>query len=63
LGKPETQRLIIRPFVADDLAEAHQLLDVDIQWAGPSSSPERRRDQHQFQITLVNWYLMGRIYG
>jgi hypothetical protein len=59
----ETQRLVIRPFTMDDLAIAHPLLDGDIQWAGPSISLEKRREQLQFQVALTNWDQAGRIYG
>ena len=43
----ETERLIIRPFVTDDLEVAYQLLDIDIQWSGPSFSLEQRRKRLQ----------------
>ena len=34
----ETARLVIRPFAPEDLAAAHQLLDVDLQWSGPGAA-------------------------
>jgi len=59
----ETQRLIIRPFTMDDLATAHELLDRDILWGGPSVSRAERRQRLQFQVGLANWDLTGSIYG
>ena len=59
----ETERLIIRPFVMDDLEAAYQLLDIDIQWSGPGFSLERRKAQLQFYIYLSAWNDMGRLYG
>ncbi|MEM7029210.1 MAG: GNAT family N-acetyltransferase [Chloroflexota bacterium] len=59
----ETERLIIRPFVIDDLETAHQLLDIDIQWSGPSFSLEQRRQRIQFYIDLAGWHDVGRLYG
>ena len=59
----ETERLIIRPFVMQDLAAAHQLLDVDIQWSGPSFSLDQRRQRLQFYISLAQWGDTGCIYG
>lgn len=37
----ETERLRIRPLVADDLSVAHQLLDVELEWSG---TIEERRE-------------------
>ena len=59
----ETKRLIIRPFVMDDIEEAHQLLDVDIQWAGPSFSIDRRKKNLQREISLAQWEDTGCIFG
>ena len=36
MNNVRTERLIIRPFSLADLEEAHQMLDVDLQWSGPS---------------------------
>ena len=58
-----TKRLIIRPFTMDDLLEAHQLLDQDIQWAGPSFSLEQRRQNLQREISLAHWVDSGKDYG
>jgi RimJ/RimL family protein N-acetyltransferase len=58
-----TDRLIIRPFTIDDLDTAHQMLDQDIQWAGPSFSREQRRHSLQFYINLAEWPDTGRLYG
>jgi len=58
-----TKRLIIRPFSMTDLEDAHQLLDLDIEWSGPSFSLEQRRDRLQRYIMLSQWdegnYLFG----
>jgi RimJ/RimL family protein N-acetyltransferase len=51
----ETKRLLIRPFTIDDLAEAHAMLDLDIQWAGPAFSLDQRRQALQFYIQLAQW--------
>jgi hypothetical protein len=47
----------------DDLEAAHQLLDQDIQWAGPSFSREQRRQSLQFYISLAAWHDTGQHYG
>lgn len=59
----ETKRLRIRPFTMDDLEEAHRLLDLDLQWAGPSFSLEQRRQRLQRDISLAGWADTGGIYG
>lgn len=58
-----TQRLIIRPFVMDDLQEAHQLLDLDIGWAGRPFSLKQRREKLQLYVQLAKWEDTGRLYG
>lgn len=58
-----TNRLIIRPFTMDDLAETHQLLDQDIQWAGPDFPLEKRRERLQRDIYLADWSDTGKLYG
>jgi RimJ/RimL family protein N-acetyltransferase len=59
----ETERLVIRPFATDDLQDAHQLLDEDIQWAGPSVTVAQREARLRLYIALANWDDTGRIYG
>ena len=59
----ETVRLRIRPFTMDDLTGAHRLLDLDIQWAGPSFSLEQRRQRLQRDMSLASWADTGRVYG
>jgi ribosomal-protein-alanine N-acetyltransferase len=59
----ETDRLVIRPFTMDDLEEAYQLLDVDMQWAGPNISIEWRKKHLSLYITLSEWEEGGRLYG
>jgi ribosomal-protein-alanine N-acetyltransferase len=46
----ETERLRIRPFAPDDLAVAHQLLDVELDWSG---TMEERREWLAFVIRQV----------
>lgn len=59
----ETARLIIRPFTLDDLPEAHRLLDLDLQWAGPGFTIDQRKDKLQFAIYLSRWVDTGGFYG
>ena len=59
----QTQRLLIRPLIMDDLEQAHQLLDVDIQWGGPGIGQEVRRERLSLQIGLANWVDTGKLYG
>ena len=59
----KTERLVIRPFVSDDLQDAHQLLDEDIGWAGPSITVEQREMKLRLYVALANWEDTGRIYG
>ena len=58
-----TNRLIIRPFTIEDLDEAHQLLDHDIQWSGPSFPLEKRKERLQRDIYLAQWEDTGKLYG
>lgn len=48
-----TARLHIRPFVMTDLEAAHDLLDRDLQWAGPNITLEQRRTRLQREISLA----------
>ena len=59
----ETARLIIRPFTLDDLQDAHRLLDLDLQWAGPGFTIAQRKDKLQFAIYLSQWVDTGGFYG
>jgi RimJ/RimL family protein N-acetyltransferase len=59
----QTERLLIRPFTMDDLEEAHELLDLDIQWAGPGFTLEQRRAKLQTNVCLARWEDTGKIYG
>ncbi len=59
----ETARLIVRPFVMDDLEDAHRLLDVDLHWSGLEVNLEQRRRRLQFYIDLADWADTGRLYG
>lgn len=56
-------RLIIRPFVVEDLEDAHRLLDVDLRWSGSAVSLEQRRRRLQFYGDLADWADTGRLYG
>lgn len=58
-----TPRLIIRPFTINDLDEAHQLLDHDLQWSGPAFSLARRKERLQRDIYLAQWADTGNLYG
>ena len=59
----ETERLWIRPFTLNDLDDAHQLLDQDLQWSGPDFTREQRRARLQFHIDLAHWVDMGALFG
>jgi RimJ/RimL family protein N-acetyltransferase len=59
----DTVRLHIRPFTMDDLPVAHQLLDQDLQWAGPSVSLQQRQERLQRDVSLAAWADTGGIYG
>lgn len=59
----ETARLIIRPFTLDDLADAHRLFDLDLQWAGPGFTVAQRKDKLQFAIYLSQWVDTGGFCG
>ena len=59
----ETERLIIRRFVADDLLAAHQVLDLDLEWSGPAFTLDQRRERLQLYIYLAGWQDTGRLYG
>ena len=59
----ETARLFIRPFTLDDLENAHRLLDIDLQWAGPGFSLAQRKERLQFAICLAQWVDTGGFYG
>ena len=59
----ETQRLMIRPFSMADLDAAHQVLDVDIEWSGPSFTRDQRRERLSFYAHLAEWHDSGRLYG
>lgn len=58
-----TERLLIRPFVMEDLLMVHDLLDKDLEWAGPGFTLEQRREALTLQVQLARWDLTGRIYG
>jgi len=59
----EAARLVIRPFTLDDLEEAHRLLDLDLQWAGPGFTLAQRKARLQFAIDLSQWAVTGNLYG
>ena len=59
----ETERLLIRPLVLDDLEQAHHLLDEDIQWGGPDVTLEQRRERLRLDIGLARWNGTQRLYG
>ncbi len=59
----ETERLIICPFCMEDLDEAYQLLDIDIQWAGPGRSREWRQERLHLYAGLAHWEDTGCLYG
>jgi RimJ/RimL family protein N-acetyltransferase len=46
----ETERLRIRPFIMDDLAAIHQILDLELKWAGESLNLEDRKDVLQGNV-------------
>jgi RimJ/RimL family protein N-acetyltransferase len=59
----ETQRLMIRPFAVADLDAAHQVLDIDIEWSGPSFTLDQRRERLHLYVGLAQWDDTGRLYG
>ena len=59
----ETEQLNVRPFSMTDLDESHQLLDIDIQWAGPSFTREQRRQRLQRYIVLAEWDEGSHLFG
>ena len=59
----ETERLIIRPFLADDLEAAHKLLDHDLAWSGQGFSIAQRQERLEFYRALANWDDTGNLYG
>ncbi len=58
-----TERLIIRPFALDDLPAVHQLLDLDIEWAGPGISLAERKTRLQREVALAGWQVTRGTYG
>lgn len=58
-----TNRLLIRPFALADLASAHQLLDHDLHWSGPSITLEQRSERLQREISLAQWADTGNMFG
>lgn len=52
----ETARLLIRPFVADDLDAAHQLLDIDLAEADFGTAGATARDERE---GWLRWTIMG----
>ena len=59
----QTQRLLIRPFTAADVATAHQVLDLEMQWDGDNVSRQERAQILQREILLANWHDGSRLFG
>ena len=59
----QTERLLIRPFTAADVATAHQVLDLEMQWDGDAVSPQQRAQILQGDIILANWNDGSRLFG
>jgi RimJ/RimL family protein N-acetyltransferase len=53
----ETERLLIRPFIMDDLEEIHQLLDHDLISAdfGPEGAKTRNKREQWLQWTILSY--------
>ncbi len=59
----ETSRLIIRPFLMDDLECLHQILDIELNWSGSGFTIEQRKEKLQFYMGLSSWSDTGYLYG
>lgn len=59
----ETSRLMIRPFVMDDLVNLHQILDEELNWAGPDFTMDQRKEKLRSYMALADWGESGRLYG
>ena len=59
----ETSRLMIRRFVMDDLTDLHQILDVELRWAGPDFSVDQRKEKLRSYMALAEWGEAGNLYG
>ena len=59
----QTKRLLIRPFTAADVATAHQVLDLEMQWDGDNVSRQERAQILQREILLANWHDGSRLFG
>jgi len=59
----DTQRLTIRPFVMEDLLQAHAVLDHDLEWSGPAFTLADRRERLQMYMALAQWDDTGRLFG
>ncbi len=59
----ETDRLIIRAFLPEDLQAAHAILDEDLEWSGPNFSLEQRRERMQLYTALSQWGHTDGLYG
>jgi [ribosomal protein S5]-alanine N-acetyltransferase len=56
----ETSRLIIRPFVLDDLHAIHQILDIELEPEYSPTSPDERAQWLQWSI--LNYEALAKLY-
>ncbi|HLZ81568.1 MAG TPA: GNAT family N-acetyltransferase, partial [Ktedonobacteraceae bacterium] len=60
----ETERLIIRPFIMDDLDVVHRLLDVDLRDAdfGTEGAVSRDERERWLRWTVMNYEELAKLY-
>src|SRR5262245_37532909 len=60
----ETGRLLIRPFVADDVPAIHQILDIDLATADFGSEGAQTLDEraHWIQWSIMNYVELAKLY-
>ena len=60
----ETERLVIRSFVMDDLDAIHQLLDIDLQEAdfGTEGATSRQEREQWLQWTILSYEELAKLY-
>lgn len=63
MNRIETPRLMIRPFVMDDLMDLHHILDRELNWAGPDFTLDQRREKLRSYMALADWGESGCFYG
>lgn len=60
----ETERLLVRPFIMDDLDTIHQLLDIDLQEAdfGTEGATSRQEREQWLQWTILSYEELAKLY-